>query len=442
MASFDDFLKMFKDSQGIDQPAVTIPYRPDESAVMPPLGLAIGGQQEIVGMPSGSTPDESMPAEMPAAPPQITPDVINKLKAMSASRAPTAVPQAMPIPAKPPVDLEDKQYLGAQDEARKNRKYAELLAASNQMAQGVASLGAGKKVDVNNAGAEMLMKSADAPVKDLTEQRKQEKEFLDLMDDKKKNDPTSEVSQLYRKAFKDLGVQLGDGATASELEKASPVIAQAINTQLNREAQKLRYAELADNKAERNNDKKRELDDKYMSKFNDTINKFEKEKVEGDKYFDTALTLADDATKSPTAAVNLARSLIKSIEGAGARVSDKDIETTLRAGGVSDNAIAQLQTAESGTIPPFQAEDVKKLMRAMKAISDTKFNERKEQMVYRQAQLLKTTPERIKEATFMPEAKKESTESNTVRVISPAGKTGTIPRSNLEAAKKQGFKEI
>lgn len=445
--SFDDFLKMFKDGQGLDQPAVTIPYRKenDDTSTLPPLGLGIGGQQEIVAMPSGSTPDESVSM---SAPPEE--NIISKLKALAPgiSRGPALAPiqpteHNIPQPQAPAAatDLADTQFADAQEQARQNRMNAGMQLASAQIGKGIASLGAGGKVDVDTSGQEMLAKTADAPIKDLEAGRKSEKEFLDLMDDKKKNDPKSEVSQLYRTAFKKLGVSIGEGATAAELEKASPTITAAINAQLSSEAQKLRYAEIRESKEERVSNKKAELDDKYMSKFNDTVNKFEKEKTEGDKYFDTALSLADEATKSPTAAINLARALIKSIEGAGARVSDKDIQTTLRAGGVGDNVIAQLQEAQTGTIPAFQAKDVKNLMNVMKKISDTKFGERKEQMIHRQAKLLKTTPEAIKEATFMPEAKREIS-SNSVKIILPNGKTGMIPRENLAEALKRGAKEI
>lgn len=445
MATFEDFLKMFKESQGLDQPAVTIPYAKenDNTSQLPPLGMAIGGQQEIVALPSGSTPDESEPAPQPQAP-QLPPDIMSKLKAVSSgvSRSPAIAPQAdAGIPSAPPASLVDQKFIDAQERARQNRMNAGMQLASAQIGKGIASLGAGGKVDVDTSGQEHLQKTANAPVEDLATSRKQEKEFLDLMDDQKKNDPKSEVSKLYRTAFKQLGVSIGENATASELEKASPTITTAINAQLSREAQKLRYAEMKDAKEERRSTKKAELDDKYMEKFNSAINKFEKEKVEGDKYFDTAVSLADESTKSPTAAINLARALIKSIEGAGARVSDKDIQTTLRAGGVSDNVISKLQEAQTGTIPAFQAQDVKKLMKVMKGISDAKFNERKEQMVYRQANLLKTTPDEIKKATFMPEAKREAA-SDSVKVQLPDGRVGSIPRANLEAAKKQGAKEI
>lgn len=439
MASFEDFLKIFKDTQGIDQPAVTIPYRKEDDLAIPPIGVTNGGQQEVTALPRDMVTDPAIMSE-PTVSPQAVPEIISKLKAVAgASRSPAVVPQGM-APSAVPTDLTDKIYADAQAKAKDNRKYAELLAAGNQAAAGIASLGAGSQVKVDPSGQQMLMNSADAPIKDVEASRKQEKEFLDLMDDKKKNDPNSEASKLYRETFKKLGVKIGDNATAAELEKAAPTITTAINAQLAREAQQLRMAEIAESRAERNASKKTELDDKYMAKFNDTINKFEKEKVEGDKYFDTALSLADEATRSPTAAINLARSLIKSIEGAGARVSDKDIQTTLRAGGVSDIAISRLQEAETGTIPEFQAKDVTKLMKVMKEISDKKFNERKEQMIYRQAKLLNTTPDAIKEATFMPETKKEV--SDTVKVVLPNGKTGTIPRANLEAAKKQGAKEI
>jgi hypothetical protein len=300
-------------------------------------------------------------------------------------------------------DMSDKEFLKAQEDAKFNRRLAGLLAAGEGIGDGIAGLGAGTKLDTEKSGViKGLGETSDNPIKDLASKRKAEKEMLDLMDDKSKNDPNSEVSKLYRESFAKMGITIGPKATAADLEKAQPAIGQMMNRQMQMEATKALREQTAESREERKSSKQGELNDKYMSKFNDTINKFEKEKEEGNKHFDTAISLADQATKSPTAAINLARALIKSIEGAGARVSDKDIETTLRAGGVSDNAIAKLKQAQSGTIPAFQVEDVKNMLSTMKAISDKKFDERKEQMVYRQAKLLKTSPEAIKEATFMP----------------------------------------
>lgn len=257
--SFDDFLKMFKDGQGLDQPAVTIPYRKenDDTSMLPPLGLGIGGQQEIVAMPSGATQDESVSMTPPPEE-----NIISKLKALAPgiSRAPALAPvqprdpnisSPQAVTATAPTSLVDQKFIDAQEQSRQNRMNAGMQLASAQIGKGIASLGAGGKVDVDTSGQDHLMKTADAPMQDLAAGRKSEKEFLDLMDDQKKNDPKSEVSQLYRTAFEKLGVKIGSNATAAELEKASPTITNAINAQLTRESHKLQYAALAEQKAEK-----------------------------------------------------------------------------------------------------------------------------------------------------------------------------------------------
>jgi hypothetical protein len=220
MASPEASAALQSNTKSLGIPSVTFPYRNESDSALPPIGIANGGQLLA---------DES---NTPAASEEIVPtDIIKAMKSIvGGSRTLSPAPSPVPtIRSATPTDMSDKEFAAAQE-----------LADRRRIGRGIAGLGAGTELTTPKSSLiKGLAESAENPIKDLAAKRKAEKEMLDLMDDKKKNDPQSDVSKLYRDSFKKLGIQIPDTATASELEKAQPAIGMMINRQAQIEANKI-----------------------------------------------------------------------------------------------------------------------------------------------------------------------------------------------------------
>lgn len=331
-----------------------------------------------------------------------TPQQIKTLEAKPASRNLAA---DKPIKSSSVDSEETPSLLPSDSEMANAQQNANLSALINRLGK------AGELIGSSIAGAKPIaqqtfdeqINAANVPVEQLLQARKEQENQLKRYTEKDLADPTSSISQLTRDmAKKALGKDFGPQVSAAQLKAAGIDVDKMLNAYNLSQDRELRRQELSSRKED-------DKDMRYTAKFNDALNKLSSKKNEAQQYMDNAFAQAQEATKNPAAAALLARSLTKAIEGAGARVSDKDAQTALRAGGVKEEVIAWLNKGATGTIPKFQANDISKLLTSMKNIHDVKFKELEDQMIYRQSKLMKKPEEKIREESFIPAPKQMDT---------------------------------
>lgn len=150
---------------------------------------------------------------------------MKRARALQSVEAPPMDEQPAP-PTPPPVgpspeQIAAQQYGSASQAANGNQLIANSLRAGNAINAGL------NLTPVSNANAEALEKSANAPTEQLKEQKKlmsdQNKlasEKMDLKDEAALSDPNSDISKTSREALKKFGVNLPDNVSASVLKKS------------------------------------------------------------------------------------------------------------------------------------------------------------------------------------------------------------------------------
>lgn len=271
---------------------------------------------------------------------------------------------------------------------------------------------AGELIGSSIAGTKPIAQEAfKEQAKALEELPTQAKETIALKREAQKYDPNSEISKFYRDVASKFGAKIPETATASAMEKALPWIEKYYNA---RQIAEMRTLALKQAKEEKNERVEKEHQFKAESKAISDITKLEQKEVEAKKNVETAIALADEATKSPTAATNLARALIKAVEGPGSRVSDKDVQTALIAGGLDKRLLASLEKAKTGTIPTFQAQDVKRMMDVINTYHTNEFDKLKDNIATRLSKQTKTELEKSRDVLNLP-IKKQEPKQETIR---------------------------
>lgn len=310
-------------------------------------------------------------------------------------------------------DATDTEMEAAMAQRDRNLFFGRLMTAANDF--GAALGGANAQIlKADNTIANDIIGRADQPVKDVNTKRESMAKKMELDREKAKNNSASPISQLYREALFKVAPELAKDPryaqmSAYDAEKAFPAITGAFNAVESREARLQADKQRAeDRQLHRDmmlNGKQQLQLSSFHKSFNDSLNKLDAEKEKTNAQLDEADALATSATTSPQAAQSLAKAIVKAVEGAGAKVSDKDVSGALAAGGVSKDAIAWLQKRGSGTIPSFQRDDIKKMLVVMRDVHNQAFENRKEQMVHRQSKLTGRSPEQIKDESFIEPSK-------------------------------------
>ena len=295
------------------------------------------------------------------------------------------------IPNKP---KEDTELL----EAQKAKGLTELINRLGKSSELIGSAFSRTKPVAQEAFDENI-KAAGAGVENLLQKRKESSEQIKRFTEKDLADPNSEISKLTREmAKKALNRDFGSDVSALQLKVAGIDVDKMLNVYNMSEDRKLRASELKD----------RRLSDKetqYTAKFNEQLNKLDKEKQESIKLIDSAYALSQDATKSPQSAISLVKALTRAVEGPGARVSDKDVTNALRAGGVKNEIVSWVEGKMSGTIPKFQSNDIQKMLSTMEKLQKEAYQRRENETVFRHSNMMKKfgkTEQQVREESFLP----------------------------------------
>lgn len=179
------------------------------------------------------------------------------------------LPKDQPTQPKPEPEIDEFQL--ASDRAERNALLAGLGKAANMIGSGIATVGAGRKIDVDSSGFDDLLKMADKPIARLKEKKAHEKLTADMLDEKSMRDPDSEVSRTVSElAIKTGLIKPGQKVSAMTLKNAGVNLGTLLSTieagNARRDAAALARESRASEREERANLKREEEDKKRLDK--------------------------------------------------------------------------------------------------------------------------------------------------------------------------------
>lgn len=332
------------------------------------------------------------------------------LKEMEAEVGDETSVKAPIVPEGPKEDLELK---AAQEDRRRNLLLTNLAEAASGIGTAVASHGQ-QTLDPN--AFKNLRDQAGLKVSEVKEKREaQENEIkkrqsllatakneVELQSDQAKRDPDSDVSKMFREVIGQAmpELKIPPKISAFELEKLVGPLQNAANMKLAMESKK-EMAQIAadarkaasDERKVRQDQRQEDVTFKEEERYQKQLSSIDAKHREATKYMDEANAFAEQATTNPQAAMNLARSVIKAVEGAGARVSDKDFTTAVGDASLGGSLMNTLNKLKSGTIRGITKDQVIQMLNASKEIQSNKYKESVKTEVERFAKRAKTTPE-------------------------------------------------
>ncbi len=177
------------------------------------------------------------------------------------------LPKDQPAQPKPEID----EFQLASDRAERNALLAGLGKAANMIGSGIATVGAGRKIDVDSSGFDDLLKNADKPLQRLKEKKAHEKTTADMLDEKQMRDPNSDVSKTVTDIARKVGIlKPGQTASAMDLKNAginlSTLLATIEAGNARRDAAALAREGRVAEREERSRTKKEEEDKKRLDK--------------------------------------------------------------------------------------------------------------------------------------------------------------------------------
>lgn len=403
--SYEDLIKKFK----ADEMGPIEPSRLDE--VTPESNLSL---EELMGK---FTAPQSAASAVPSIP-----------RMPASMPSPSMNSPLLEAPLQQPLPINEDDELDKAKAARdREQSQALILRGMNQIG---AALG---RTQADTGATDLMFKNADRNLSDVQAKRKNEQEKLEnklgklkLGQAEQMQDPKSEVSAQYRQFAKNLGINVSDSASAASMEKLAPLYEKYMAMKEASASRNLQR-ELAQSSKEQIREDKKEKEAKLSDKQVQTMKDFEEaqQTLEDLKagfkpgYVGPLDQYRPDFLSSPDQSVYsklLGRykdAYRKAITGAGA--SSKEIE-------MLESRLPNLgQKEENYTANLAQAE---------KEASAKKEN------------FLKLLEKQGKKVDEFKSSEKEQLNSDTVRVQLPDGRTGVIPRKNLEKALKKGAKEI
>lgn len=164
-------------------------------------------------------------------------------------------------------------------------------------------------------------------------------------------------------------------------------------------------------------------------RFQNAIIKTQEKLNESTALLDSAYTQAELATTNPNAALNLGRSIIRAIEGPGARVSNEDFKTAVGSQAVGDKLFNNLKGWEKGTVRPKTQKEIIEMLDAAKKVQQAKFNGILDNQIRQSAKRFKIPVEAAREMAFPGKRAAEE------KSVAPKAPTGFTPGSVIKNKK-------
>lgn len=278
---------------------------------------------------------------------------------------------------------------------------------------------------------------------------------------KQKVDPNSELSKATRKMAEKFGLQLDASVPA---EAAKELMDDARQYQQLQETVAARRDVARENAAIRNMMFRERQDFKEMqnreqeaqrrvSNLEKTQSNYNKDKLVGK--FQEQLSSADDAealllSNNPIAD-EVSKGKIARLSGEVGVLTDQDIKRFAGSTATLSKAKQAFEQAKSGKLSDENRQLMLSLVRGLKQNADQHLQKRAMEYAKQSSKRLNIDENEAYEylrpgsamPTEEPKQLQQETQSDRVRVQDPkTGKTGTIPRSQLEQAKAKGYKEV
>lgn len=313
----------------------------------------------------------------------------------------------------------DDELEAAQKARREQLGIANILEGLAKAGTAVATRGRHTYQELTPDAFKGMKEMAQLRVEDVKEKRKAKAEEiaqrqsiigtakgeLDFHREEERNDPNSDASKMYREVIQQAmpELKIPKSISAANLDKLVGPLQNAANMKMAMESKK-EIAELNRLMREETKQEKREkVAFEQQERYQKDLSKLDDKNREATKYMDEAYALAGEATKNPQAALNLARSVIKAIEGAGARVSDKDFTTAVGDKALGARLANQVNEMATGTIRNVTAKDVRLMLDASRKIQQQKHQEGTKALVERFAKRANVTPQEAADIGVVPQ---------------------------------------
>lgn len=327
---------------------------------------------------------EETPAPTPIVPPSITKAIepikpeelkqeIKKTVKTEAPKKEGLAPDAQIKEAEVAQELPSvDEFDAAKDRADRNAMMAMLGKAASQIGGGIASLGAGSQVKIDDSGFDQLLKMSDRPLSHLTEKQKYTKAKSELDDEAAMRNPKSEISKLVSDiAIKTGLIKPGQQVSAMSLKNAGVNLGTLLSTI---EAAKGRKeaAQLA--LQERRSQKEAMLDEKQR-KFAQGLRKEATTGVLGKQYatYATGQRMSDSLSKfaeDPSGYKDYASLMggLKALQGDESVVREAEVRMGVGATSAMNTALNYLERLRSGKT--LQPEQRQQMIETIKILTD------------------------------------------------------------------------
>lgn len=387
---------------------------------------------------------QAKPAAAAAAPKAVEKSAVNKILDAVIPQAKAAEPAA------------DQELIDAQRSANLSRFIGNMMDAGSTMAGGQGNIG------------KNIIDGANIPVEQLQQLRKAQQEKLVQADENEKRDANSPISKAYRQFASEMGYPVPDSTTATQLEKLSPLFEKAFHNKLARE-DKQRFL---DDK----NEYRKDLLDQRQKEALERAGRWAADKLENDSVLkeirkqDLAFRQVDSLLKSARAGNQVSMSALGTkmarAMGEVGVLTETDVKRYVQARALPRKIQDVMLDVVRGTPSGRTLDDIESVYKAMfkdiepsiQPIYDKYANRlaRMHNIPIQDAyfQLDAPMPERAGDVGKFKESQKKLTTNNRtpdseqtdteekVKVQLPDGRTGMIPKANLQKALAKGAKRL
>lgn len=358
----------------------------------------------------------------------------------------SAVPQIEEAPAvNPQVNNYENILKQLQSKRKDNNLIVNMARAGNQMAQALAS-GYGAKIGDGSENLNAIQKTNDQDVNDYQDQIKNQSNLEQL-------DPNSSLSKAQMSVISNMAKEAGvsleqfgpiSAKNSNDIMRSLAYIISNRNQSNDRQLTREQQARIASEKLQEYKDareskleEKKKLSDKQVSEltsYDNALKTISQLAIDKPKYDTGPMSSAqntvaqylgiDDSKKSGFKA-NINDQLaqyIKEISGAAASDTEREfLRKNLPNSSDNDNTFMQKLKNLESRLTRNRGTMLSNLSKVGKNVEPftSQLNEQQS-----------------------PDETIESTDSDVVKVISPSGKTGSIPKANLQKALSKGYKEV
>lgn len=344
-----------------------------------------------------------------------------------------------------PVEPVRDEMQEAIDRAERTELLAMLGKSASQIGSGIATIGAGQKIDVDSSGFDTLLKTAGSGISRVKEKQGFEKAKAELGDEKAMRDPKSEISRLVSDLAQKTGlIKPGQEVSAMSLKNSGVNLGTLLSTI---EAGKAR-AEAARIARETKLEAKADKLDEQQRKFVQGLRKEATTGVLGKQYatYATGQRMAgslEQFAKDPSGYKDYASLMggLKSLQGDESVVREAEVRMGVGATSAINTALNYLDRLKSGkTLQPEQRQQMIDTIKILTEASKQQYLY-SVQPILEQAQVEGIDPNLILSGSLSPK-KAEKAQDNNSKEKTVVKKQYSASRNQTKLIFSDGSEEI